>query len=344
MCHVAFAAPRRMWFLLLLFSICSLSIVSCSSPVSTTSTPEQTSVSVQFSWIHEYSSVAFYAAEQNKRFANQNIDIELKAGGYVADGYISPIDEVLNGTVDFGITSASDILLARAAGKPVVSIATIFQRSPFAIISLEKSGIKQPKQLIDKRITSNDATSDQLLKSFLMLQNMNAEDISIVPRTSYGIEQLVNDEVDAMTAWVINEGVLLEEANADYNVMLLSDYGVESYELTIFTTEKTIAERPDLVRRFLTATFQGMQDAINDPDKAVDFIMLYNDQLDRDGQRRRLHATLPLLNPPGTQLGHMDPEVWRFTHQIVSQLEPSVLTLNPEQAYTNSFHDQSIAK
>ncbi len=58
--------------------------------------------------------------------------------------------------------------------------------------------------------------------------------------------------------------------------MLLSDYGVDSYELVMFTTEKMIAEQPDTVKRFVQATMQGVQDVINNPDQAASLVLAYD--------------------------------------------------------------------
>ena len=77
-----------------------------------------------------------------------------------------------------------------------------------------------------------------------------------------------------MVAWVINEGVQLDEAGLKTNVMLMSDYGVDSYELVLFTTEKMIAEHPDTAKHLVQAIVQGMQDVISNPEQAAKQVWL----------------------------------------------------------------------
>jgi NitT/TauT family transport system substrate-binding protein len=296
-------------------------------------------VSIQLAWVHEYSSASFYAAEKNGHYAAQKLDVRLDAGGFGDTGYIEPIAQVVNGTVDFGITGAAGIIQARAEGKPVVAIATLFQRSPLAILSLAKSGIQRPQDLVGQRVAVADGGASQLYNTLLKSQHIDPASVKTVPRTSFGIDPLVNGEVDAMVAWVINEGVQLEEAGLKTNVLLMSDYGVDSYELVLFTTEKMIAEHPDTAKRFVQATVEGMQDVIDNPEQAAKLVLTYDNKLNLDGQRRRIEATLPLLNPPASQLGVMQLDIWKLTHQIMLDQKVLAQPINLNQVYTTKLLD-----
>src|SRR5258706_1766347 len=127
----------------------------------------KTPVSIHLAWTHEYSSASFYAAEKNGHFAAQNLDVRLDVGGFSSKGYIDPIAQVVNGTVDFGVTGATAIIQARAQGQPVVGIATILQRSPLAILSLANSGIRRPQDLIGRRVAVADGGASQLYSLLL---------------------------------------------------------------------------------------------------------------------------------------------------------------------------------
>ena len=116
--------------------------------------------------------------------------------------------------------------------------------------------------------------------------------------------------------------------------MLMSDYGVDSYELVLFTTEKMIAEHPDTAKRLVQAIVQGMQDVINNPEQAAKQVLAYDNKLNLEGQRRRIEATLPLLNPPGTELGAMQPDIWKMTHQIMLDQKVLAQPINLDQVYT----------
>src|SRR5262245_53364967 len=155
--------PRRLLSLVTLLIVATVALSACGveAPAAATAAPK-TPVSIQLAWVHEYSSAGFYAAEKNGHFAAQNLDVRIEAGGFGPQGYIEPIAQVASGSVDFGIASAASIIQARAEGKPVVGIAAIFQRSPLAIISLDKSGIYRPQDLVGHRATVADGGAAEL--------------------------------------------------------------------------------------------------------------------------------------------------------------------------------------
>lgn len=296
--------------------------------------PDETRI--QLGWVHEYSSAGFYAAEKNGHFASENLAVTLIAGGFGDQGYIDPVDQVVRGMADVGVASATNLIQARAAGQPVVGIGVIFQRSAAAIIALESSGIQRPQDLVGRRV----AVADSALGIYTLLlktQQIDPQAVQTVPRESYGIEPLLKGEIDAMYAWVINEGVQLREAGQNPNIMLLSDYGIDNYDLVLFTTEQMIATQPDVVTRLLRASMRGWQDVIANPSQAAQLTLAYDAKLDPDAQRRRIETSLPLLRPVGSELGEMRPEVWQTTQQFL--LDQKILTqpIDLDRAYTRTF-------
>jgi len=303
---------------------------------SPTSAPKDI-IRYQMGWVHEYSSAPFYMAVANGRYANENLDVRLSTGGFGENGYIDPIEQVVSGAADFSQTSVFALLQARAEGKPVVAIATLNQRSPFAIISLSDNGIVRPQDLAGKTVAIAEGGADLNYDAFLRTQDIDPTSVNTVARTSFGIDPLVNGEVDAFGGWIINEGVALQESGADPNFLLLSDYGIDIYDLLIFTTEDMVANNPDKVERFLRASLAGLQDVIDDPEKAIDTTLTYDEKLVREEQLRRLQAFIPLIQPAGTQLGMMQPEVWQFNYQLLR--DNSVLSEDQDvtKAYTLDF-------
>ena len=92
-------------------------------------------------------------AEAKGYYADEGLDVELMGGGFDEDGnFISPVDKVLSGEADFGVLSGDLLLANRAEGKPLVAIASIYQRSPAAFASLAKNNIKRPSDLVGKTV------------------------------------------------------------------------------------------------------------------------------------------------------------------------------------------------
>ena len=59
--------------------------------------------------------------------------------------------------------------------------------------------------------------------------------------------------------YLINEVLAAKEKGFDVNIVYPSDYGIDLYADTLFTTETMLKEKPDVVRNFVAATLQGLE-------------------------------------------------------------------------------------
>jgi ABC-type nitrate/sulfonate/bicarbonate transport system substrate-binding protein len=313
-------------------------ITSCSpSTPAVEPTPEPTAVTLQLSWIHEYSSSVFHSAERNGHFAEQGLNVTLVEAGFTEAGFIDPIQEVLDGKADFALSDSASLIQARAAGKPVVAIASVLQRSPLAVISLAENGITRPQDLAAHTISVADGGALAVYNTLLHTQDIDSATVNTVPRASFGVDPLTSGEVDGMVAWVINEGVAVQELGFDPQYILMSDYGVDMYDFVLFTTETMIEQKPDIVRAVVAAVRAGAKDVVDDPVQAIKHTLTYNSELVEADQLRRLEATIPFINVPGRDLGSMDAEVWQFTHDFLLQQGLLAEAIALDEVYTLEF-------
>lgn len=297
--------------------------------------------SIQFSWVHTIEFAGFYMAEEKGYYADEGLDVELKGGGFDEDGnFISPVQQVLDGEADFGVLSGDQILAGRAAGQPLVAIATIYQRSPAGFASLAENNIQRPSDLVGKTVMIDlESATGLIYKALLSSQGIDYDSVNTLPRTDFTNDPLINGDVDVLDVFITNQPVALAQQGIDINLILASDYGIDIYTNVIFTTEDMIANNPDLVERFIRATLLGTQSAIDTPEEAASLSVTYNDTLDLESETESMQRSLPLLKPAGTQVGMMTPEVWELTHSIL--LDQGVLSepLNVDEVYTMKFLD-----
>ncbi len=312
-------------------------LAACGGKDKKTDEKPLTPVTFQLSWTHEYSSAPLYMAVANNHFRDEGLDVTIVEGGFQESGFVDSIQAVLDGKAQFAATDLSGLLEARAAGKPVVAIGAVTQRSPFALISLPESGISRPEDLVGKTVAITEGgarlTYDALLESL----NIDPTTINTIPRTAFGIDSLLNGEVDVVGGWIINEGQLVREAGYEPNVILLSDYGFDSYDFLVITTEDMIANQKDVVAKFMRAFRQGLQDTVDNPDKAVDLAVSYAPNLDVAGQKARIQIFLPLINPAGGTLGGLDPEIFQFNYNLLLNGGMITQPYDVTQAYTLDF-------
>ncbi len=302
------------------------------------STTPPTEISVQFSWTHSIPFSGFYVAEEQGYYDEENLSVELVAGGLNAEGeFISPVDEIVAGNADFGVVDSIILLQARAEGAPVVAIAAIYQRHPLALMSLAENGIVRPQDLVGTtvHITYN---SRQIYYALLNAQGIDPSQINELERTDMTLGPIIRGEADVIDAWIVNEVPRAILDGIDFNLILPSDYGIDFYPNVIFTTEDMIANNPDLVERFLRATLRGMQSAVDDPEEAAALAVARNDTLSLESETEAMRQSLPLLKPGGSSVGMMDEETWQQAYEMLVQqnlLEEGDLEVN--NAYTLVF-------
>jgi ABC-type nitrate/sulfonate/bicarbonate transport system substrate-binding protein len=302
---------------------------------------EMTDISFQLSWFHEYSSAPIYTAIENDHFTDLNLNVTLPA--FTCDESFvctDPIAEVVSGNSQFGTAGGSAIAQARADGQPVVAVMSMLQRDPFTIISLSDSGITTPTDLIGKTIAVNDQAATTLTNRILASQGIDPSEVTIIPRTDFQIGQLQSGEADAIGAWIINEGVMVTEAELEPNFLLASDYGIDQYSFAIFTTQDMVDNNPEIVEAFVRGLIAGLDDVVSDQEAATDDVLVYAPNLDRDGQLARVRALLPLIKPSGSNLGDMQVEVWDLTKDLVVEDGLIDESFDISQAYTMQFVDK----
>ncbi|KPL80633.1 ABC transporter substrate-binding protein [Herpetosiphon geysericola] len=324
------------------WSIVSLLLVvvaGCGGLHATPTTVPLDTVTMQLNWVNDFSSAGFFAAEKNGHFADQQIQATLREGGFDANGYIDGTERVSSGDADFGVASADRILQARAEGKPVVGIAALTQNSPLAVLSLPNTNIRTPQDLIGKRVLVSEGGATQLYTALLASQQIDLAQAPPIARTDAGIDQLIAGEIDALVAWNVNEAIALSELGYPPSIMRFSDYGINSYELVVITTEQMVTEKPELVSRFLKAIMQGWQDVIRTPSQAVDYVKDYAPTVDRHGQMQRLSVFIELVQPGSTPLGTMTAERWAFTQQLLQTQGILKTPIDLDRAYSTRFLD-----
>lgn len=324
-------------FNLLVVLCASLVLGACSSQPAEPTPTALIPASIQLSWVHEYSSAPFHTAVREGLFTANGIEPSLLVGGFSEAGYIDPVTEVLAGTVDFGMASSPTLIEAIAQDKPVVGVANILQRSPLALMALDPS-IQTPQDLVGKRLMATEGGARNALNAFLAGQGISQDDVTILDRVDFGVDPLVNGEVDALMGWRINEGVSLEEQGLEPVFFLMSDYGVDVYEFVLFTSQETAAERPDYVQAVVNSVLAGGEAVAANPAQAIEHTLSFSPDLDADAQRLRLEATIPLMRDADRNISvGMNPDVWAFSYSQLVAGGTLTEGLDITSAYTLQF-------
>ena len=335
--RVPFPTRVGVLFLIVLLAGCAIDLGH------TDAIPSLTDVQVQLSWVHTIEFTGLYMADSHGYYANQGLNVELLNGGYDdQNSYIDPVQAVLDGKATFGVTGADVILTSRAQGKPLVAIASIYQRSPVVLIAFGSHKLLHPEDLRGKRVATEPGTSPGLAYDALLASlGISHSDITEIPRTDFTTRPLLSGDVDVLLSFVTDDAINAKRFDPDSTILLMSDYGIDIYANVIFTTEDMINDNPEIVERFVHATVQGLQRAIDDPQGAAAYVLDHfgtTFTLDYAAlQEPGMLASVPLIKPAGSQPGMMQPERWGITYQILEDLALLDQPVNVREAYTLDF-------
>lgn len=289
-------------------------------------------VNVRLKWIHQAQFAGFYTAEQKGFYSQNGINVRLIPGGAESPS----IQMVAGGSEQFGTTGMAQIMEARAKDVPVVALAVIYRKNPLIWFSVNEN-ITSAEDFVGKKIGVTVASnSDILFKAMLKKAGVNIENVETVP-VKYDLSILLTGQIDAYEGYLINQPLSAQEAGFKTYIINPTDYGINFYGDTLFTTEDMIKNNPDLVRRFVRATLQGWEYAYSNPDEAVNYTLMYSDQLKRNHETAMMYASLELLKPDDKPIGTIERSVLEEMYELLASTEFSESPLDLDKLYTTQF-------
>ena len=289
-----------------------LIIGGCGEDTSQSSTePTQVKIKLALDWYPNANHIGLYIAQEKGYFSEEGLEVEM----YTPSDPSTVLQTVGAGQDDFGISYQPDILLARAQGVPVVSIAGMVQHPLNSLMSLESSGIVRPGQLKGKKVGyPGIPTNEPLLRTMLKADGLaGLEDVELV-NVGFNLgPSLISGQVDAVVgAYWTHESILLENQGHKVNVMRMEDWGVpDYYELMIVTSESKAKDDMATLTKFLRAVRRGYEDAMDDPQKGVDTLVAgTKDEIDETVDRPGADLLVPLWKPQSGAFGNQDIARW----------------------------------
>lgn len=239
-----------------------------------------------------------------------------------------------------GISYQPDVLLARAQGVPVVSVAALVQQPLLGVMSLASAGITRPKDLVGKTVGYPGIPSQEaFLATMLEADGASLADIELINVDFNLLPSLLSERaVAVMGAYWTHETILAEQQGYPVSLLRVEEWGVPSYnELVLVTSEKTAQEQADTVEAFLGATQRGYVEAAADVAAAVDTLVAAYPETDRPVEEAGIALLAELWASATPVFGAQTAEQWTsFAAWMVERgLLPS--DLDPLAAFTSEL-------
>lgn len=265
-------------------------------------------VDLQLGWISDYNQAGEIMAQKLGYFEEEGLKLAIQPGGSNIDG----VALVASGQYAMGqSTSSPSLMLAASQKLPVIAFAVGAQRHPFAFFSLPGSPVRTPKDMIGKKI-GIQSTSQVLLTALLKKNGIDASSVEIVP-VGYDMVPLTSGQVDAISGWVIDVGVL-KALGPDFITMSLWDSGIRLYSDVYYTTREVLEKQPDILVGFLKAAARGWHYVRAHPDEAAAALIEANPNMAAGEAKNALLALLAFEFTEETKThgwGAMDPAIWQ---------------------------------
>ena len=226
-----------------------------------------------------------------------------------AKGGVDVAKQVGAGNAVIGGGIGDTPIIVRANGIPVRSVALLGGGSLVQLVVHADSGIDGPKGLKGKTITtmSYQDTTYYALLGMMASAGLKKSDANIQAAGPVNIWKLFlarkSDAMAAVPDWI---GIAYGQ-KAKIKVFPADDY-FQSMSQAILASDKTIKEKPELIRKLVRATLKGMKDIMDSPKSAAD---AYVTAVPRwKDKKRAIVGTFALYNKyvyPGQKtLGMMD--------------------------------------
>jgi NitT/TauT family transport system substrate-binding protein len=262
-------------------------------------------------------------------------------------GGADSITKVSSGTHDIGFGDLSSLIefSAKNTGRELIAVLLIYDQAPLSLLSLKKSGIEKPADLMGRKggAPSVDATY-RLFNVFARVNGIDPTRVqwsNVQPQVREPL--LARGEIDFAAAWVMTAVpslLSLGVKREDINVMMLRDYGLDLYANVVFTTPTFAKQHPAAVRGFVKATIQSWQAAAADPDASAAALKRAEPLSDPAVELVRLKAALEFVITPNVRksgFGDVDQARLQKHIDIVTDGFQLPRKLEPEAIFNRSF-------
>lgn len=217
-------------------------------------------------------------------YEEHGIDLTVEDGS----GSLITAQDVAAGNSDFAMMGASAMAQGIDEGMPLVSVGAIWARPQFGILYPVDEPLQSFSDLEGKSvIVSPGSPETVLLPAALRAEGVDSSKVEIIsvdaPAKASSFVQGLGDTVG--TSFPFFHAIFAAQG-VETDVLLFDEAGVGFPEFHVVTSTVVLEERPEMIERFLRATYQAMEEAYERPGDVIE----------------ALQAARPAVEDPGPPL------------------------------------------
>jgi NitT/TauT family transport system substrate-binding protein len=201
-------------------------------------------------------------AKQNGYYEQAGLNVTFVA----ARGGVDVAKQIGSGNAIVGGAIGDTPIIVRANGVPVRAVAVLGGGSLTLIAATKASGVRNVKDLGGKTMTvmSYADTTYYALLGSLKMGGLDKQKVAVQAAGPAGVWQMLASGQVAAMAGVPDWVVSAKDAGGDIELLPVEQQ-FKSMAQAIIASDDAIKNRPDVLRRLVQATLQGMKDVMDDP-------------------------------------------------------------------------------
>ncbi len=304
--------------------------------VCTTAAADGEVVRIALDWTPNTNHTGILVARALGFFADEGLAVEVLEPAETAS-----IPLVAAGRSEFGVSMQEYVTMARAQDVPVVSIATLFQHNTSGFAAPSNRHMADPTDFENRRYAGWGSDLESVMIRTVM-ESVNA-DFQSVEMINMGMLDFTTavrrDLADFYWIFYGWQGIHAELQGIEFDFLPLPELAevLDYYTPVIITREQMIADRPDVVRRFLAALTRGYVYAATHPAAAAVILLDHAPELDPDLVHASQTWVAEQMSSDLQRWGWQEERVWaRFADWALSNglIERAI---DPLAAFTNAF-------
>ena len=227
-----------------------LGVVTAMAPASAQTTLDK--VSFGTNWVAQAEHGGFFQAVADGTYRNYGLDVSIVPGGPNNNNRML----LIAGKLDFFMSANTlQSFDAVANNVPLVAVAAIFQKDPQVFLTHPES---KAVKLEDLKPLTLFVSKEGITSYFQWLKSDYGFSEAKVKPYTFNAQPFIADKQSAMQGYVTSEPFAVEKsAKFKPGVILLADYGFNTYSTLIEARRDLTDKKPDLVQRFVDASVIG---------------------------------------------------------------------------------------
>lgn len=338
--------------------IVGAALLAAMSPVATIGASPEASVpatlapvKVQLDYVLRGNHAPFFVGKEKGIFAKHGIDVTSIEQG---KGSGPSMQIVGADQADFGFGDLPTLIVARSQEVPVVALAAVNQKSPLSMCTLkDKHVLTTLKDLEGLRVGLQASGSTYVFYQAVTAANgVDRTKVTELPVTPPYENYLLQDQVDVIMCYIDAEVPELRAKARDQGDLAIlrgPDVGYDVFGSGMYTSERMIAEHPDVVAGFTAAYLEALQWVIDNPQEAADILAaatpltrdkapIFVEQLQADIDQTFTDEMTDLHG-----LGYMDPDQWSRTKAVLESQGLLKSDVPIESVFDGSFQAAAMA-